>query len=157
MPQVNLRGQDSEAAFIREGENSEEGIDHRQQYLLEILRELNLSGGKFDLTTYSGIRLLNCILPGEFATHLYGAYRTEVFEYRMKNIPIMSSDGKEMRLPLSDIWIVHPLPNKEISDGDLRAVDPSKADEELKEMIRKGYHCKSEEEFDFYLRRFLAT
>ncbi|MDR4485793.1 MAG: hypothetical protein R3B95_21835, partial [Nitrospirales bacterium] len=157
MPNIELSSEQCESAILEKGDGLENDLDERQNFILDLLCNLNLSGEKFDLTTYSGTRFLNSVLPGEFATHLYGHFNQEAFEYRLLNIPIKSSEGEEVRVPLSDIWIVHPLPKREISDEDLKAVDLSQVDNELKEMIRKGYLCKDEKEFDYFLRRFLAS
>jgi hypothetical protein len=134
---------------------SDEG--HRLRVIVSMLIYCNLYQQLFDMTTSDGRRFLDCTIPGEFATHLYGAYRPEVLEYRLGNIPIRAGDGTEARVALSDIWILNPLKPGGISQKDMAAADVSKVDGRLKEMIRRGFHCRNKKELDYFLRRYIAS
>ncbi len=136
----------------------------RVRGLFNILVTCNLSGQPIDITTYSGRRLLNCEVAGEFATHLRSAYRPEVYEYRVQNIKVRPRGEPETTVALDDIWLLNPMPKEGISEDALKNADLKDADEfnpllgtSLRDSIRRGYHCKDEAETDYFLRRFIAS
>ncbi|MGE0118974.1 MAG: hypothetical protein AB7S71_07890 [Dongiaceae bacterium] len=63
-----------------------------------------------------------------------------------------------------EIWTVNPMTKGDFTKEELDAVDMKEAEERvgpngetLREMIRATYHCKSKDEEDRYLRRFIAS
>ncbi len=65
---------------------------------------------------------------------------------------------------MGDIWTVNRMPKEGFTREELEAVDMSQAEEKvgpdgrtLRKMIRDTYHCKSKDEEDYYLRRFIAS
>lgn len=65
---------------------------------------------------------------------------------------------------LGDIWMIFPMPPDGISEQELAAVDMAKGEEEwgpngetIREMIKNLYQCKTDEEVDKYVRRYLAS
>ena len=75
---------------------------------------------------------------------------------------IRLSDGDVVSI--GDIWMVFPLPPNGITAEALAATDLADGDvrsgpsgETVREMIRNLYHCKTAQEEEKYLRRYLAT
>ncbi|WP_225199238.1 hypothetical protein [Gluconobacter oxydans] len=69
-----------------------------------------------------------------------------------------------MAANIKDIWTINPMPVGGFTQEELDAVDMSQGDEQsgpqgetIRKMIRKSYHCKSNKETDFYLRRWIAS
>jgi len=65
---------------------------------------------------------------------------------------------------MSDIWTINRMPKDGFTREELEAVDISRSEERvgpdgrtLRKMIKDTYHCKSKEEEDYYLRRFIAS
>jgi len=136
----------------------------RLALMLYTLEFCNLHGQPVDITTFRGKRYLDCEIVGEFATHLLCAYRDEVYKYRVENIRIKPKNGDETLVNLYDIWLLNPMPAKGFTEDDLKKVDLSEADRfdpllgcNLRESIRKGYHCENDAEVDYFLRRYIAS
>ena len=65
---------------------------------------------------------------------------------------------------MKDIWTINLMPSAGFTQEELEAVDMSQAEEKvgangatLRKMIKDTYHCKSKEEEDHFLRRFIAS
>ena len=65
---------------------------------------------------------------------------------------------------LKEIWTINPMPIGGFTQEELDEVDMSQGEERsgpqgetIRKMIRKSYHCKSNKETDFYLRRWIAS
>jgi hypothetical protein len=136
----------------------------RLRGLFNMIITLNLSRQPVDITAYSGRRLLECEIIGEFATHMMCAYRPETYDYRVQNIRVKPREGCETTVSLDDVWLLNPMPVGGFTEAELKGVDLGTADKfdpllgcSLRESIRCGYHCKSEGETDVFLRRFIAS
>jgi hypothetical protein len=127
----------------------------RAEYFVEILCQCNLHKKYFDLTTFDGRRYLDCVLPGEFATHMYGAYRDDVRQYRLNNIPIQLRSGETTKVRLDEIWILMPVGDQPLSEDAIRKADLTDIPADVVTMVREGYHCMPDE-LDWFLRRFKA-
>jgi len=75
---------------------------------------------------------------------------------------IKLSNGDE--LSINDVWTINPMPKNGFTKEELEAVDISRAEEgagpngeTLRKMIKDTYHCKSRDEEDYYIRRFIAS
>jgi len=75
---------------------------------------------------------------------------------------IKLSNGDE--LSINDVWTINPMPKNSFTKEELEAVDISRAEEgagpngeTLRNMIKDTYHCKSRDEEDYYIRRFIAS
>ncbi len=139
-------------------------VTRREAYILDMLSAFNLDEVYFDLTTHSGQRLLDCIVPGEFATHMLSAYRPEVFKYRIGNIVVQPSGAAVVAVALSDIWIVQPVPAGSQTEERLAQINLAKAKEadphtgvSFMQMIEESYHCRNSEEVEHFVRRVLAA
>jgi len=159
IPAVELAEAESEVVRVASAEELGEGTPatQREEYVLSMLLLCNLHKLYFDLITLDGRRFLNARLPGEFATHLQGAHRPEVLDYRLNTIPIQPEQGPKVELALTDIWTVHPLGTQPLTTVDVAAVDTSDVDEGLRTMIRSAYNCDDDSELEYFLRRFLAS
>lgn len=142
----------------------EDTEDGRRAHILGQLVTLNMSGQPADITTFTGECHLECKIVGEFATHLLCAYRDEVYRYRTSNIRIHPRGEEETTVDVRNIWLVNPMPKDGFTSEQLSTVDLSGSDDydpligdTLRESIRRGYHCQTEEEVDYFLRRFLAS
>ena len=65
---------------------------------------------------------------------------------------------------INDIWTINAMPIEGFTEEELEAVDMSQAEERigpngatLRKMIKDTYHCRSRDEEDYYLRRFIAS
>lgn len=146
-----------EKIFNNSNDNQEDlsEDEKRGDFLLETLIFCNFNQHYFDLTTYDGGRYLDCLLSGEFATHVYGAYRSDVLQYRLDNIPIQLPDGETIKICLDNIWILLPIGPKPLTEEAIRETDISDLPNDVIEYVRKGYHCE-DNELERFLRRFKA-
>lgn len=129
----------------------------RRQFLIERLIVFNLERTVFDVTRYDQPPLLNCTLPGEFATHLYGSYRQEVASYRLTNIPIKLQDGSEQTIALANVWTILPFGSAPLTDEAIAAADISSVDGAVRKMIQESYATSDETALEWHLRRFVAA
>lgn len=166
LPNTELNKSESEVAKYDsnsdDNSHSDELTDktsdlERLDYIVNMLIYLSVHKQSFDMTTYSGNRYLDCLLVGEFAMHMEGAYRPETYAYRTSNIAFKDGDDLDHSVNLSNIWIVNPLSATGITDDMLAAVDIAGAEPEIRKMIKESFHCKDDEETDYFLRRFLAS
>lgn len=72
--------------------------------------------------------------------------------------------SNEQRVSIKDIWTINPMPKGGFTKDELDSADMSQAEEvagpngeTLREMIKNTYQCKSKNEEDYYLRRFIAS
>ena len=149
----------SEQEKILEGTTEPENVNEdifRKKFLISQLIEFNLSGIKFDVTLYNKKPLLNCSLPGEFATHLYGANRSEVSKYRLNAINLKLPNGDIIYVSIHDIWTLLPIGEDILSEEEIAQADISDLDVGIKSMIEDAYQAKGIE-LDWYLKRFVAS
>jgi hypothetical protein len=90
---------------------------------------------------------------------MYGAGAKKMQEI-LSNIRL--SNG--VTTSLKEIWVVFPMPGKGFTEDELNEVDLALGEdkwgpngETVREMIRNVYHCKSKEEEEKFLRRYLAS
>jgi len=90
---------------------------------------------------------------------MYGAGVKKIKEM-LEHIKLSNGDT----VSIEDIWTINPMPKGGYSKEELEAVDLHEADEKvgpngetLRKMISDTYHCKSKENEDYYLRRFIAS
>ncbi len=122
--------------------------------------ELSVSGQPCDVTFRNKPPALDVKIDQTITLALmYGAGAKKLQEM-LNNISLSNGDV----VSLGEIWTIHPMPVDGISEEDLAAVDLSDGEEvsgpngeTVREMIRDVYHCKSKEEEDKFLRRYLAS
>lgn len=137
-----------------------EQFGSREGFLGYQLVMLSMMGQPCDITFYKRKPLLHVIIHERLSLALaYGAGAKKLQEM-LANIEV--SNGSKINL--MEIWTVNPMPKGEFSEEKLKAVDLSKGEEKvgpngetLRKMISDTYHCKTKEEEDYYLRRFIAS
>ena len=136
-----------------------EQFGSRESFLGYTLVTLSMSGQPCDITFYKK-PLLDVTVHERLSLALaYGAGAKKLQDM-LSNIKV--SDGSTVNL--MEVWTVNPMPKSGISEEDLKAVDLAKGDEKvgphgetLRKMISDTYHCKTKEEEDHFLRRFIAS
>lgn len=137
----------------------EQHFGSREAMLTHNLTVLSSSGQPADVTFYRRKPLINVQISTKIAAaRLYGL--GSQLPRILKRIEF--SDGATASL--AEIWNINPMPAEGFTDEDLAAVDLADGEkrygpngETLRKMIREMYQCKSREETDFYLRRWLAS
>ncbi len=120
----------------------------------------SMSGQPCDVTFFKRKPALNGKIDQKLSLALmYGAGPKKLQEM-LDNISL--SDGQVVSF--SEIWVILPMPERGFSPEQLAEVDLSHRGEKfgpngetIREMIRDTYHCKSKDEEDKFLRRYLAS
>ena len=112
-----------------------------------------------DVTFFKGEPAINVTFDLELACAAMCGAPQRVYEMLQS---IRLSNGTEVNM--RDIWTINVMPKEGFTKEELEAVDMSQAEEKissngatLREMIKDTYHCKSKDEEDYYLRRFIAS
>ncbi len=121
---------------------------------------LSMTGQPCDITFFKKEPAIDVkIDPQITLAFMYGAGVKKLKEL-LEHIKL--SNGYE--ISIGEIWTINPIPKGGFSKDELDAVDMSEAEnkvgpngETLRKMISDTYHCKSGEEEDYYLRRFIAS
>jgi len=121
---------------------------------------LSMTGQPCDITFFKKKPAINVTIDQQISLALmYGAGANRLKEM-FDNIKL--SNGEV--ISLTEIWTINPMPKNGFTDEELATVDLSEAEEKvgpngktLREMIRNTYHCKSKDEEDYFLRRFIAS
>lgn len=132
----------------------------REQFLAHQLLELSRTGQPADVTFYHRPPLLDVKIDQSLAlAMMYGAGAKKLQE--MLN-DVKLSGGATIRF--GEIWTINPMPKAGIPQHELDAVDLTEGDERvgpggetLRQMIKETYHCKTKEEEERFLRRFIAS
>jgi hypothetical protein len=125
-----------------------------------MLTQLSFSGQPCDVTFYDGPPVLEVkIDPKLGIASFYGAGANRL-QQMLESFSLSNGD----LVSFDKIWTLHPMPVGGIPGEDLAAVDLREGEqrfgpngETLREMIRNVYHCKSREEEERFLRRYLAS
>jgi hypothetical protein len=121
---------------------------------------LSMSGQKCDVTFYKKKPTLNVKINQQINLALmYGAGAKKLKDM-LENIKLSNGDS----ISIDEIWTINPMPSGGFTKEKLASVDMSEAEEKsgpngetLREMIKNTYHCKSKDEEDYYLQRFIAS
>lgn len=121
---------------------------------------LSINGQQCDITFYNKPPVLDVKFDQQIHLALMYGAGAEKFKEMLEHIKL--SNGNVINI--MDIWIINPMPKGGFSKEELDAVDLSRAEEKvgpngetLQKMIKDAYHCKTKEEEDYYLRRFIAS
>jgi hypothetical protein len=125
-----------------------------------MILDLSVSGQPCDVTFRKKPAALDVTIDNKISLALmYGAGARKLQEM-LESIHLSNGDV----VSINEIWTVHPMPEGGISEEELAAADLSDGEEQfgpngetIREMIRNVYHCKSKEEEDRFLRRYLAS
>ena len=137
----------------------EQHFGDREGMLTHTLTLLSTSGQPTDVTFYKRKPILDVRVSAKIgAARLYGL---ESHVPRLLR-RIEFSNGTVANL--SEIWTINPMPADGFTEEQLNNVDLSEGErqagangETIRKMISKSYHCKSNKETDYYLRRWIAS
>lgn len=137
----------------------EQHFGDRVGMLTHTLTMLSTSGQPADVTFYKRKPIVDVRVSVKLgAARLYG------LEDHVPRVLKRIEFSNGMTASIGEIWTVHPMPMDGFTQVELDDVDLSEGDaqvgpggETLRKMIRETYHCKSNKETDYYLRRFIAS
>lgn len=132
----------------------------REAMIGSTLVHLSTFGQPCDVTFYKREPILDVEVDQQLGLALmYGAGAKKLQEMFGA---IKFSDGSIASL--AEIWTINPMPKGGISAADLAAADLAEGDqaagpkgETIRQMISETYRCKTREEEDKFLRRFIAS
>lgn len=121
---------------------------------------LSQTGQPCDITFWKREPLLEVTIDEQISLAMaYGAGPKKLQEI-LSGFRVSSGD----RVNMVDVWTINPMPKGGFTPEDLAAVDLSQGDEAwgpdgetLRAMIRDTYHCKTPEDEEHFLRRFIAS
>lgn len=138
----------------------EKEFESRLVFLGHQITTLSQMGQPCDVTFYGKKPAIEVTIDPSIALALmYGAGAAKLKEM-LGRIKLSNSDV----VGIQEIWTISPMPKGGFSEKELAAIDLAEAedrvgpnDETLRKMISDTYHCKTREEEDRYLRRFIAS
>jgi len=138
----------------------EEEFGSRLGFFSHQILMLSMTGQPCDVTFYEKAPAIDVKIDQQINLALmYGAGVKKIKEM-LEHIKLSNGDT----VSIEDIWTINPMPKGGYSKEELEAVDLHEADEKvgpngetLRKMISDTYHCKSKENEDYYLRRFIAS
>jgi hypothetical protein len=121
---------------------------------------LSMTGQKCDITFFKKEPAIDVKIDQQIHLALvYGAGAKKLQEM-FENIKLSNGDS----VGIGEISTINPMPPRGFTKEELDSVDMAEAEqvsgpngETLREMIKNTYHCKSKDEEDFYLRRYIAS
>ena len=134
--------------------------DDRMVVLAQMIISLSMSGQPCDVTFFNEEPILHVTIDEQINLALmYGAGPKRLKEI-LDNIKL--SNGRTVSI--GDIWMVFPMPREGLSQQQLAAVNLVEGEEKhgpneetIREMIGNCYHCKSKDDEERFLRRYLAS
>lgn len=137
----------------------EQHFGDRVGMLTHTLTLLSTSGQPTDVTFYKRKPIIDVRVSIKLgAARLYG------LEDHVPRVLKRIEFSNGMTANISEIWTINPMPaggftqeeldNVDLSEGEQRAGPQG---ETIRKMIRSTYHCKSNKETDYYLRRWIAS
>jgi hypothetical protein len=137
----------------------EQHFGDRVGMLTHTLTLLSTSGQPTDVTFYKRKPILDVRVSAKLgAARLYG------LEDHVPRLLRRIEFSNGMTANISEIWTINPMPMDGFTQEDLDNVDLAEGErqagpqgETIRKMIRKTYHCKSNKETDYYLRRWIAS
>jgi len=137
----------------------EQHFGDRVGMLTHTLTMLSTSGQPTDVTFYKRKPVVDVRVSAKLgAARLYGL--EEHVPRVLKRIEF--SNG--MTANISEIWTINPMPMEGFTQEELEHVDLSEGEQQagpkgetIRKMIRNTYHCKSNKETEYYLRRWIAS
>ena len=137
----------------------EQHFGDRVGMLTHTLTLLSTSGQPTDVTFYRRKPILDVRVSVKLgAARLYG------LEDHVPRVLKRIEFSNGMTANISEIWTINPMPTEGFTQEELDNVDLSEGDQQagpqgetIRKMIRSTYHCKSNKETDYYLRRWIAS
>jgi hypothetical protein len=137
-----------------------EHFGSREGMLAYQLVMLSMTGQPCDVTFYNRSPALDVKIDQKINIALmYGAGAAKVKEL-LENIALSNGEVAS----LAEIWTVNAMPKGGIPQDELDSVDITEGEqkvgpngETLRQMVSNTYHCKTRDEEDRFLRRFIAS
>jgi hypothetical protein len=137
----------------------EQHFGDRVGMLTHTLTLLSASGQPTDVTFYKRRPILDVRVSAKLgAARLYG------LEDHVPRLLRRIEFSNGMTANISEIWTINPMPMDGFTQDDLDNVNLAEGEQQagprgetIRKMIRKTYHCKSNKETDYYLRRWIAS
>lgn len=137
----------------------EQHFGDRVGMLTHTLTLLSTSGQPADVTFYKRRPILDVRVSVKLAAaRLYG------LEDHVPRVLRRIEFSNGMTANISEIWTINPMPSEGFTPEALDNVDLSEGEQQagplgetIRKMIRSTYHCKSNKETDYYLRRWIAS
>lgn len=137
----------------------EQHFGDRVGMLTHTLTLLSTSGQPADVTFYKRRPILDVRVSVKLAAaRLYG------LEDHVPRVLRRIEFSNGMTANISEIWTINPMPSEGFTPEELDNVDLSEGEQQagpqgetIRKMIRSSYHCKSNKETDYYLRRWIAS
>lgn len=137
----------------------EQHFGDRIGMLTHTLTLLSTSGQPTDVTFYRRKPILDVRVSVKLgAARLYG------LEDHVPRVLKRIEFSNGMTANISEIWTINPMPAEGFTQEELDSVDLSEGEQQagpqgetIRKMIRSTYHCKSNKETDYYLRRWIAS
>ena len=138
----------------------EEEFGSRYGFLGHQLIMLSMTGQSCDVTFYENDPAIDVKIDQKINIALmYGASAKKLKEI-LESIQL--SNGSV--ISINAIWTINAIPKGGFSKEELASVNIEEAEEKvgpngetLRKMISDTYHCKSRDQEDYYLRRFIAS
>lgn len=138
----------------------EKTFGSRMGFLGYQILTLSMTGQLCDLTFFSKSPAIDVKIDQQINLALIYGAGAEKLKEKLDNIKLSNGDI----VSISEIWTINPMPQGGFSKEELEAVDLRKAEEKdgpngetLRKMISDTYHCKTKEDENYYLRRFIAS
>lgn len=137
----------------------EQHFGDRLGMLTHTLTLLSTSGQPTDVTFYRRKPILDVRVSVKLgAARLYG------LEDHVPRVLKRIEFSNGMTANISEIWTINPMPAEGFTQEELDSVDLSEGEQQagpqgetIRKMIRSTYHCKSNKETDYFLRRWIAS
>lgn len=137
----------------------EQHFGDRVGMLTHTLTLLSTSGQPTDVTFYKRKPILDVRVSAKLgAARLYG------LEDHVPRVLRRIEFSNGMTANISEIWTINPMPMHGFTREELDNVDLLEGEQQagpqgetIRKMIRSTYHCKSNKETDYYLRRWIAS
>jgi len=138
----------------------EDAYGSRLGFLAHQIISLSMTEQPCDVTFFNRKPVLDVSIDQKINIALmYGAGANKLKEL-LENIKLSNGDV----ISLNEIWAINTMPKGGFTESELAKVDLLQGDEKvgpndetLRKMISETYHCKTQKEEDYFLRRFIAS
>lgn len=118
------------------------------------------SGQPVDIIFHRKKPLISVIISPLLSNSLEEGMIVEDIWKLFRKIPLANG----LKVDLMDIWMLNPMPFREIAESEMAAQDLREGEnvlgqsgETIREMVKHTYHCENPEEEEYFLRRLLAS
>jgi len=141
-------------------EKIEKEFGSRMGFLGYQILMLSMAGQKCDITFFKKKPAIDVKIDQQINLALMYGSGAKKLQEMLENIKLSNGDS----VSIGEIWTINSMPKGGFTKEELASVDMTEAEQEagpkgetLREMIKNTYHCKSKDEEDYYLRRYIAS